>query len=111
MRDVSLRVKLVLAIDATLDFARPERGNDRWHTAEKVVFRLLGFQASIEPLSDLFQSFPERPLRSHRDLVSHQNAKVIDSLPLPIQGEQRADLEIPGGNIDGSGELAPFCKV
>ena len=111
MRDAGLGVELVLAIDAALDLARTDGGDDGRHTRQEIVLRLFAFQAGIETLRDLFQAFRESPFRPHRDLVAHQDAEAIDRLPLFTQCEQRADLEVARRNVDGLRVFAPLREV
>ena len=35
----------------------------------------------------------------------------IDLLPLVVEAQQPADLEVAGGDVDGFGKLAPIVEV
>ena len=69
--DVSLRVELILAIDAALDLARANRCDDGGHTGKEIILRFFRFETAVEALCDLFQTLRECALRPHRNLVSH----------------------------------------
>ena len=53
----------------------------------------------------------KRPARALGCLRTHQNAKFLQSLPFPIQGKERADLEEPRRYIEGPRNAGPFFKV
>ncbi len=111
MGDVSLGVELVLAIDPTLDFAGADRLDDGCDAVEEVVFLLFGLDAVVEFAGNPRQSFVKRLAGAPRHLVAHQDADAVDLLPLVAQRQQRADLEVAGGDVDGAGELAPVAQV
>ncbi len=109
--DVGLGVELVLLVDPALDLARADRLHDGRNAGEEVVLLLLGFQAVVQPRLDLLQSVGERLLGAARNLVAHEDANGIDLLPLVLQAQQPADLEVARGHVDGLGELAPVVQV
>lgn len=111
MRDVGLRVELGLAIDATLDLAGADGVHDRRNADEEIVLFFRVFQAVVERGGDFLESRFECCLGPHRALVAHEDADVIDLLPLVLQREQRADFEVPRGDVEPLGDLTPVVKV
>ena len=81
------------------------------NAGQEVVLLLFGFQAVVQPRLDLLQPVGERLLGAARNLVAHEDADGIDLLPLVLQAQQAADLEVAGGHVDGLGELAPVVQV
>jgi hypothetical protein len=39
-----------------------------------------------------------------RDFVAHQDANFVELLPLAVEGQEGADLEVAGGDIDAFGK-------
>ena len=78
---------------------------------QEVVLEFLFLQAGVQPRPGLLQPFGEGLLRAARHLVAHEDADGIDLLPLVLQAQQAADLEVAGGHVDGLGELAPVVQV
>ncbi len=112
VRDVSLGVKFVLAVDAALDLARTDGLDDGRDAGEKVVLFFLGFEAVDQAMRNLAEDPAANAfLRSQRNFVAHQDANVIDLLPFVFSPSSAADLEIAGGDVDALGELAPVVEV
>ena len=109
--NVGLGVKLVPLVDPALDLARADRFHDGGNAREEVVFLLLGFQAVVQPRLDLLQSLSKRLLGPARNLVAHEDANRIDLLPLVLQAQQPADLEVARGHVDSLGKSAPVVQV
>jgi hypothetical protein len=53
----------------------------------------------------------KRTLGSGSHLTAHQDAELIDFLPLIIQRQERPDLKIPGGAVNGFRNLAPVVEI
>ncbi len=85
--------------------------DNRGHAREKIVLLFFGFDAVVEALMQKLKRPFERPLGTPGDLISHQDADVINLLPFAIQGKKRADFEIAGCNVDAFGELTPVVEV
>ena len=52
-----------------------------------------------------------RPSSASETLVAHQDADLVDLLPLVLEGQEGADLEVAGGDIHPLGKLAPVVEV
>lgn len=100
MGDVGFGVKLVLSVDAAADLSAPQRIDHGSHPVEEIALSLLGLDAVVQTLRDLGKTLVEGLLRSPADLVAHQNTHPVDLLPLSVQREQCADLEIARGDVD-----------
>jgi hypothetical protein len=109
--DVGLGMELRLAVDAAGDLAGTDGLDDGRDAHEEVVLLLLRFEAGIEAVADAPEALDERGASAAGDLVAHEDADLIDLLPLVLQAEQGADLEITGGDVDGAGNLAPVVEV
>ena len=44
-------------------------------------------------------------------LGARQHANLVKAVPLAVQGEQCADLEKAGGDIEGAGDARPLLQV
>ena len=100
-----------LRVDAALDLPLPHGLDDGRHAVEEVVAFLLAFDAVVERLLDLLNAGDEGLPGAPRDLVAHEDAELVELLPLAVQGQQGADLEVAGGDVEGVGELGPFVEV
>jgi hypothetical protein len=85
--DVRLGVELVLSIDAAFDLLRADGLDDRRNAFEERILGLLAFKALIEASLNPAQRFLKRLLRSSSDLVAHEDADVIDLLPLAFESQ------------------------
>ncbi|WP_394757453.1 hypothetical protein, partial [Rhodoferax sp.] len=92
-------MKFFLGVNAALDLAAFNGLDDSGHTGEKVVFLFLALNAVIEETFNADYAVHQRALGSLTDLVTHEDANLVQLLPLAIQRQQRANLEIAGGNV------------
>ena len=53
----------------------------------------------------------ERLARAVSCFGTHQHADLFQALPFPVQGEQRADLEKSGRNIEGPSDTGPLLEI
>ena len=44
-------------------------------------------------------------------LATDQQPDLVDLLPCAVQGQERADLEVAGGDVDRGADLAPLTDV
>lgn len=109
--DVRLSVELVFAIDAALDFARADGLDYGGSPGEEIVFLFFIFERAVEPVLDLGQALGEDGAGALRDLVAHEEANLVELLPLAVEGQERADLEVAGGDVDGLGKIAPVAQI
>jgi len=112
MGDVRLRVKFPLRIHPALDLPGLHGFHNRPRTAKEVVALFLPLQAAIQLLAHVpAQTLKDRLPRPRRRLAAHENANPVQFLPLPIQRQQRANLEKPGRNVERAGNLRPVLEV
>ena len=60
---------------------------------------------------DVLKAREQRLLGTLGNFVPHENADLVQLLPLAIEREQRADFKIPSGDIKTVGEISPIVKV
>ncbi len=88
MRDVSLRMEFILAVDTTNNFLCANAFDNGIDPGEKIVVKLFLLDARIKDGSD----FREAPLkgiaRSERAFITHEDANLINLLPFILQREQ-----------------------
>ena len=111
VRDVGLGVELVLSVDAAENLPAADAFGDGRDADKEVIALLLAFQARVQVADGPRQPLLEGILRAKGNLAAHEDAELIDLLPLIGQGQQRADLEVAGGDVDLAGELAPVVEV
>src|SRR5205807_192705 len=58
-----------------------------------------------------FHALKNYPAGARRHLVAHEDADFIEFLPFPIEGEQRADLEVSSGDVERVRDLAPLVEL
>ena len=112
MGDVGLGVELFLVVDPALDLPGPERFEDRGDPVQEGVRLLVLLDALVEPVERL------RPNRLQNGLAgpvgglrAHQDPDLVQSLPFAVEGEQGADLEIPGRDVERLRDAAPLLQV
>ena len=112
VRNVCLGVELVVVVDAALDLPRSERLEDRRNAVEERVGLLVGLDALVEDLHGArAHGLEERLARAMRRLRAHQNPDLLQRLPLPVEGEQGTDLEVPRSDIERLGNAGPLLEV
>ena len=112
VRDVGLGVELVLVVDAALDLPRAQRLEDRRDAVEEGVGVLVGLDAAVEDLDGArSHGLEQRLARAVRRLGAHQDPDLVERLPLAVEGEQRADLEVAGGDVERLGDAGPLLEV
>ena len=98
--DVCLGVELVPPINPTLDPALSDGLHHSLYTLQERVRALLVLQTVIESTHTLAQRLLEHIVGSQRHLVAYQQADPLQLLPLAVEGQQRPDLEEPGGDVE-----------
>jgi hypothetical protein len=68
-------------------------------------------RVSITHHDTLRNAFGGRSPRAIGNFAAHQNANLVDLLPLVLETELGADFEIAGGNVDGARDLAPIIEI
>jgi hypothetical protein len=104
-------MKLFLAIDATGDLARSEALDNIWYTFQKLISFFLYFDTLVEMALGLVEGLKECTFGARRDLTTHQDAELINFLPLIIESQQRANLEVAGSTVNSLGNLAPVVEI
>ena len=105
-------MELVLAVDAALDLAVADGLVDGRDAGQEIILLFLGLDAAVELLGDLWHQSREQYLPgAGGDFVAHQDPDLVQLLPLTIQSQQRADLEVAGGDVEGLRDLRPFAEV
>ena len=79
--DVSLGMKLCLAIDAADDLAGSDGLDDGGNAGEEVILEFFSFEAAVEPIANALQPLGEGGPRPPRYLIAHQDADAIDLPP------------------------------
>jgi hypothetical protein len=101
VRDVRLRVELVLVVYAALDLAGAQRFEDRRDTVQERVGTLGRFDAAVEDLECPRTHRLEQGLaRAMGRLCAHQEPDLVERLPLAVERQQRADLEVARGDVE-----------
>ncbi len=102
MGDAGLGVKLFLAVDAADDLAGADCLDDGRDTRKEVIGAFFVFEAVLEPLTCAAEAPGKCVPGAEGNLIAHENANLVDLLPFILQGEQGADFEVPGGDVDGT---------
>jgi hypothetical protein len=99
-------------IDTSFDPAAAEGFDDRENPTQEIVVLLFRLQALVERRSNtLPQPVKQRLPRTRGHFRAHQNANPVQLLPTPVEGQQGANLEVAGGDIEGTSDLRPFFEV
>lgn len=86
--------------------------HDGGGAGEEVVLFLLGFEAGVELAGDvLLEGVEDSRTGAGGDVVAHGNAEAVEVLPLAVEGEEGADLEEAGGDVEDAGDLGPVLEV
>src|SRR5882724_343133 len=48
---------------------------------------------------------------ARRNLVTHEDANLVELLPMAVERKQRPDFKVAGGNIKCAGDFRPVLKV
>ena len=112
VRDARLGVELVAVVDATLDLLRSERLEDRRHAVQERVGVLVGFEAAVEHRHRArAHGFEECLAGAVGHLRTHQDAQLVERLPLSVESEERADLEVPGRDVERLRDTGPLFEI
>ena len=110
--DVGLGVEFVLVVDTALDLPGAECGDDRRDPVQKGVRLLVLLDAFVEPVERLRPDRIENGLPSPMGgLRAEQDPDLVESLPFSIEGEQSADLEVSGRDVEGLRDAGPLLQV
>ena len=83
---VGLGVKFLLVIDTALDLAATDSFDDLVNASQKIIFFLFTFNAVIQHAFDAGNAIVQRTLGALGNLVAHQNADLVQLLPLTVKG-------------------------
>ena len=64
-----------------------------------------------EGLVELGERDADRVRRLPARLTADEQPDLVDLLPLAVEGEERADLEVARGDVDRRADLAPLTDV
>ena len=111
--DVGLRVELVLVVDAALDMPGAERVEDRWDPVQEGIRLLVLLDAPRRACRVLAPETASRDgLASPMGgLRPHQDPDLVEPLPLAVESEQCADLEVPGRDVERLRDAGPLLQV
>ena len=109
---VRLRVKLVLIVDTALNLAAAQRLQDRGHARQKRILLLVRLHAAVEGVNDTRPyCFQKGPPRAVGGIRAHEDADLVERLPLPVEGQEGPNLEITGSNIERLRDAAPLFEI
>ena len=109
---VSLGVELVLAVDTAFDLPGAERVEDPRDPVQKGVRLLVLLDAFVEPAERVRPDRFENGLPSPMDgLRTHQDPDLVEPLPFTVEGEQSADLEVSGRDVERLRDAGPLLQV
>ena len=113
VRDVRLGVELVLVVDAALDLAGSQRLEDRRARRGGTGWRPCRPRCSRRGISTARCShrLEQRLPRAMRRLRAHQDPDLVELLPLAVEREQRADLEVARGDVERLRDPGPLLEV
>ena len=109
--DVCLGVELLFGVNPTLDFPAGNGLHDGRNTRQKIIFGFFALNAVVELAGDTGNAFCKRAVGSFGDFVAHEDANLVELLPLPVQRQQGAYLKVARGNVEPRGDFRPFGEV
>jgi hypothetical protein len=93
-------VKLTFGIDAASHFALAQGFNDGGDAGGEIVGFLGRFEAGVGFLAGVVaEAFEDGMAGAGGGLVAHEDADLAELLPRPVEREQGAGFEEPGGNV------------
>ena len=93
-------MEFLFGIDPALNFAAGNGLNDLVHPGQKIVLLLFTLDAVVKQLPDPRETFSQCAVGTLGNLVPHQNADLIQLLPLAIEGQQGTDFKIARGDVE-----------
>lgn|SRR3972149_670849 len=79
---------------------------------KKGIRFLVNFDAVVQLIgSSRLDRFEEGLARTVGGLGTHQDPDLFQRLPLTIESEKRADLEVSGGYVKSLGDAGPFLQI
>ena len=109
--DVCLGVELLFCVNPALDFSAGDGLHDGRNPRQKIVFGFFALNAVVELAGDTGNAFCKRAVGSFGDFVAHEDANLVELLPLPVQRQQGAYLKVARGNVEPRGDFRPFGEV
>ena len=110
--DVGFGVEFVLVVDTAIDLPGAKSVQDPRDPVQKGVALLVLLHAFVEPLEglrpDCFENGLPRPMGGFR---AHQDPDLVEPLPLAVEGEQGADLEVSGRDVERLRDAGPLLQV
>jgi hypothetical protein len=104
-------VELFLPVHTGLNLTGTDGLYNSGHAGEEVILFLGGFDTVVEPARNLSQSFLKGLFGALGHLVAHQDAQLVQFLPLPIESQECSNLKIPGGDIECASNVCPVMKI
>ena len=110
--DVGLGVEFVLVVDTAFDLPGAERFEDRRDSVQEGVRLFVLLNAFVEPVERLRPDRFENGLPSPMGgLRPHQDSDLVELLPFAVEGEQGADLEVSGRDVERLRDAGPLLQV
>ena len=110
--DVGFGVEFILVVDTAFDLPGAGRGEDRRDPVQEGIGLLVLLDAFVEPVKrlrpDRFDNGLPSPMGGFRP---HQDSNLVELLPLAIEGEQGADLEVSGRDVERLRDAGPLLQV
>ena len=104
--------ELVLAVDTAFDLPGAERIEDRRDAVQEGVRLLVLLDAYVEPAESVCPDRFENGLPSPMGgLRTHQDPDLAEPLPFAVEGEQSADLEVSGRDVERLRDAGPLLQV
>ena len=115
MGDVGVGVELVLVVDTAFDLRGAERVEDpriAGTPRRKGFGSLVLLNAAVEPVERLRPDRVDDGLPSPTGgLRAHQDPNLVELLPHAVEGEQGADLEVSGRDVERLRDAGPLLQV
>jgi hypothetical protein len=73
--------------------------NDGGHAGQKIILLLFALHAVVQQTLDAGDALHQCSLGALGDLVTHEDADLIQLLPFAVQRQQGANLEIASGDV------------
>ena len=112
VRDVRLSVELVPGVDTDLDAPGFDGFENPGNAVEVGVVLLLALETALQNDHCLVLCCPSDDVpRSRGRLRSHEDANLVELLPLAIERRRRPNIEVTGRYVKPLSNVAPLFKV
>ena len=92
-------MKLLLDVHPALNLAAGNGLNDLGYPSQKIILLLFALNAVVQQLTNTRKALSQCKVCALGDFVTHQDADLIELLPLAIQSQQGTDFKITSGNV------------